>query len=121
MRGEKMGPYAARDVLKYRMPVFCMRRDAGLTQPELAQLAGVSERTVRNAETWGDTGSRPFRAVLSVLGSKTTRPLFDDDEIVTLAHQLADGGPLCVKTGKPRAIDCSACTPGFACPRKACA
>ena len=42
------------------------RKKAGLTQLDLAELAEVSERTVRAIES--DTGNPTLRAVTSVLG-----------------------------------------------------
>lgn len=41
------------------------RKDAGLTQMQLSELAGLSDRTVRQIEN--GSGSPSFRAVLAVL------------------------------------------------------
>lgn len=47
------------------------RKDAGLTQEQLAQLAGTSERTVRAIETGtGNPSLQSVVAVASVLGLK---------------------------------------------------
>ena len=49
------------------------RRDAGLTQEDLAHLAGTSERTVRAIETGtGNPSLRSVAAVANVLGLKLT-------------------------------------------------
>lgn len=49
------------------------RKDAGLTQEQLAQLAGTSERTVRAIETGtGNPSLQSVVAVANVLGLKLT-------------------------------------------------
>ncbi|WP_411730694.1 helix-turn-helix domain-containing protein [Paeniglutamicibacter sp.] len=47
------------------MEIRRARKESGLTQGELADLAGVSERTIRALET--ATGNPSLRAVVSVL------------------------------------------------------
>lgn len=49
------------------------RRDAGLTQQQLGELAGVSDRTIRDIESGvGSPGLRSVLTVLSVLGLNVT-------------------------------------------------
>ena len=49
------------------------RKDAGLTQEQLAQLAGTSERTVRAIETGtGNPSLQSVVAIANVLGLKLT-------------------------------------------------
>lgn len=53
------------------MSIRRARKDAGLTQGELADLAEVSERTVRALETaTGNPSLRALTSVLNVLGLK---------------------------------------------------
>jgi DNA-binding XRE family transcriptional regulator len=52
------------DVLSIASSIRAARKDAGLTQEDLAHLAGTSERTVRGLET--ATGNPSLRAVVSI-------------------------------------------------------
>jgi y4mF family transcriptional regulator len=55
---------AMEDALAIAARIRAARKDAGLTQEDLAHLAGTSERTVRALET--GTGNPSLRAVVSV-------------------------------------------------------
>lgn len=59
------------DVASIALGIRRSRKDAGLTQEELAQLAGTSERTVRSIETGtGNPSLQAVVAVANVLGLK---------------------------------------------------
>lgn len=59
------------DVASIALGIRRSRKDAGLTQEELAQLAGTSERTVRAIETGtGNPSLQAVVAVANVLGLK---------------------------------------------------
>ncbi|HEX9086930.1 MAG TPA: helix-turn-helix domain-containing protein [Arthrobacter sp.] len=54
------------DVLSIGASIRSARKDAGITQEDLAHLAGVSVRTVRAIET--GTGNPSLQAVVAVSG-----------------------------------------------------
>jgi putative transcriptional regulator len=59
------------DVAAIALGIRRSRKEAGLTQEELAQLAGTSERTVRAIETGaGNPSLQAVVAVANVLGLK---------------------------------------------------
>ena len=65
-KGARMG-----DVAAIAEGIRRARKDAGLTQEQLAQLAGTSERTVRALETGtGNPSLQSVVAVANVLGLK---------------------------------------------------
>jgi transcriptional regulator with XRE-family HTH domain len=67
------------DVARFRQ----LRRARGLTQPELARLAGVSERTVRNAESGRRIRLEFLRYLALALGIEVTDVIHDHDELRT--------------------------------------
>lgn len=98
MKGEKIGPYCV--YRRNSAGVTAERRlrlEAGLTQTELAELAGCSERAVRNFDRWGGTFSKEYRACLVVLGRRVTAALLDDCPVKRQAIELA------TQTGKDAA------------------
>ena len=65
------------DSLRFRQ----LRRARGLTQHELARLAGVGERTVRNAETGQRVRLDFLRYLAIALGVDVTDVAHDNDEM----------------------------------------
>jgi DNA-binding XRE family transcriptional regulator len=55
------------DVVEVGEGIRAARREAGITQKDLAELSGVSERTVRAIES--GTGNPSLRAVAAVAGA----------------------------------------------------
>jgi transcriptional regulator with XRE-family HTH domain len=55
------------DVVEVGERIRAARREAGITQKDLAELSGVSERTVRAIEA--GTGNPSLRAVAAVAGA----------------------------------------------------
>jgi len=89
-QGQKLGPYVPGPDRRSRLsPIGLIRLEAGLTQEEAAALCGVSVRTVRNTDIWGDTGSPACTSLLRVYGGRVTAALFDDCPVKAQAIALA--------------------------------
>lgn len=88
MPGQKVGPYAVR---RYgdTTAQLRLRLEAGYTQHELAAAAGVSVRTVRDVERWGQRSSEAYTRILATLGRRVTAALLDDDQVKAEAIRLA--------------------------------
>jgi DNA-binding XRE family transcriptional regulator len=87
IKAEKVGPYAPHNVDE-KTRVYQLRIEASLTQPELAKLAGVSERSVRNIERYGCGNANVYERTLAVIGHRISAS-FMDDPLRELAIRLA--------------------------------
>lgn len=91
--GQKIGPYnTAGNVLGRNQAERRLRIEAGYTQDQLAEAAGVSVRTVRNIERWGEASTTHYQLVLAALGRRVSASWLDEPvraRAILLASQLA--------------------------------
>lgn len=95
--GQAVGPYRYAGRVGMSSDFRVLRIEAGLTQAQLAELAGVSIRTVRTADCWGEPGQRTAQAIKSALGRRLSGRFWADDSVDRLRAECIE---LASKTGK---------------------